>query len=346
MDPDLRLLLDHLPPRFADGLRAAGSDAVELALDIGRPPVLRFTHGFRVIDSTPIAPTELDAIVDRVGTFRRDNRAGISGTLHRLSLIRDRFGDAAGMTVRIGRHLTGVADVIADLLLDRTGSWLLIGPPGAGKTTLLRDVARVLSQHLGPAVIVVDSHNEIGGDGTLAHPAIGSARRLQVPDAGSQYDTLLEAVRNHFPEVVIIDEISHKDEVEAARTIARRGVRLIATAHGETLADVVDNPELCWLVGGAAATALSTPDRPARRRVEPPTMAMALDVRKSRTVAIYKDVARAVDTILGAGVIEPDEVRDLDLAMQQRPPAPPRLSRVDEAIPETDAWAFTAEGVG
>lgn len=346
-DADLDRLLVILPPRIRAALAGAmdvGMDVVELALDLGRPPIARCASGHAVIDSASFSRPELEAIIGQVGTFRRNNRAGIDGTLHRLSLIRDRFRTPIGLTIRIGRHLTGVAEGIRDLLLDGAGSLLVIGPPGAGKTTLLRDCARLLSERLGPGVVVVDSHNEIGGDGKVPHPAIGAARRLQVPDGCDQYELMVETVRNHYPGVVLIDEVTTRQEADVARTIARRGVRLIATAHGETLADVVHNPDLCWLVGGVVQTA-SREGAP-YRRAETPTMETALELRWGRTVAVYRRVDRAVDALHECTPCGSDGIRVLTAAVQQQPKPEPEPVRTHELIPESDPWGRVPEGVG
>jgi stage III sporulation protein SpoIIIAA len=341
-DQDLAYLLKFLPPRVAGGVDGLGNELVELALDLGRAPIARLARGYRVLDPAPLTEDEIASIVALIGQFKRNNRAGIDRTLHRLSVIRNRHGAPIGITVRIGRHLTGVAEPLRPILIDTRDSIVLIGPPGAGKTTLLRDCARLLSEHLGPAVLVVDSHNEIGGDGDLPHPAIGMARRLQVPDPSSpfpasQYEVMLEAVRNHFPEVVIVDEITTRQEADAARTIARRGVRLIATAHGDTLADLVHNPELRGLVGGVAEVGLPGP-APGLKRAEPPIMRRAIEVRRDRMVALHHDVASSVDAILAGGPAEPDEILPVPIAREQMPPPPPVIVRTHELIPEDDPW--------
>jgi stage III sporulation protein SpoIIIAA len=346
---DLERLLRCLPPRIRAGVNGLADDLVEIAIDIGRAPVARCVSGFRILDPKPLEREELSYIIGLVGAFKeqRHNRAGIDGTLHRLSLIRDRYGNHMGMTIRVGRHLTGVAEVIRDLLDDDRASLLLIGAPGSGKTTLLRDIARILSERLGPAVIIVDSNNEIGGDGSLPHPAIGMARRMQVPENATQYDVLLESVRNHFPEVVIIDEIGSQKEAEAARTIARRGVRLIATAHGYTLADVANNPELGWLVGGRQevalagdAAALPSGRRVALERIEPPAMGAAIEIQVERKTAIYRNVAHAVDAIHAGALVDPDEIREIPIPKERLAPPPPQKVRTHEIIPEDDPWGL------
>jgi stage III sporulation protein SpoIIIAA len=298
MHSDLDPLLRHLPRRLQAALAGIAADLVEIALDLGRPPIVRLRAGvhppYRELDDTPVSRDELEFVIGQVGTFRRHNRAGVEQTLHRLSLIRDRYGDPLGITIRVGRHLAGVAEALRDLLEDDRESLLLIGPPGSGKTTLLRDAARILAERLGPAVMIVDSHNEIGGDGKLPHPAIGAARRMPVPDTMTQHEILLEAVRNHFPAVVIIDELGSRPEAEAARTIASRGVRLIATAHGHTLEDVVGNPELTGLIGGSRERAV---------------IGTAVALLPQRRFALYRKVARAASPLQAGGRVEPDEIR-------------------------------------
>ncbi len=325
-DADLKRLLRVLPGRITERLNGAGADMVELALDLGKPPAVRYAQGFRMLAVDPVEKDDIRYIIDRVGMFRRNNRAGVDGTLHRVSVIRDRYGDPLGLTIRIGRHLPGVADAIADILADDRASLLLIGPPGAGKTTLLRDCARVLAERLGPGVIIVDSHNEIGGDGSVPHPAIGAARRMQVPDRTTQHEIMLEAVRNHFPDVVIIDEIGSRGDAEAARAIARRGIRLIATAHGETLGDVARNPDLASLVGGVEQVALKAPDpmaqltgrQVAQQRLEPPAMGTAIEVRVGRRLALYTDVGKCVDALHGLMELVPDDLRDIPAARPEQ----------------------------
>ena len=345
-DADLERLLRCVPPRIAASVNGLGPELVEIALDIGRPPTARLIRGYTKLSEEPVTKEEIGYVIGAIGEFQRANRVGIEGTLHRLSAMRNRYGDWIAITIRIGRHLTGVAAPLRPILTGTDDSILLIGAPGCGKTTLLRDCACVLSETLGPAVIVVDSHNEIGGEGDLPHPAIGTARRMQVPGPNSpapatQFDVMIEAVRNHFPEVVIVDEITTRQETDAARTIARRGVRLIATAHGKTLADVAHNPDLCGLVGSPAM--VGQVDGARATRTEPPIMTVAIEVHRDRTIAVHRDVAQAVDAILADAPAEPDEVVQLPVAQQQTAPAPPPLERTDESIPESDPWGWTEE---
>lgn len=301
---DLDPLLEYLPGHIRGMAVEHDLDGlVEIVLDLGRPPQLRWHRRYALL---PCATTsrDLEYVVGKTGQFRSDNRAGIPGTLHRISAIRNRYGDITGVTMRVGRHLPGAASPLRDALLSGK-HLLLLGPPGAGKTTLLRDAARILADEAGLRVVVVDTSNEIGGDGDVPHPAIGSARRMQVPDPAVQYQVLLEAVKNHTPEVVVIDEIGTAQEAEVARTIAARGVQLVATAHGFTLRDLVHNPALNLLVGSPqplAANGLVLPGGSAPSgllvRTCPPVFQVAVEVSPDRTARVHSDVARSVDCIL------------------------------------------------
>ncbi|HJN17899.1 MAG TPA: AAA family ATPase, partial [Armatimonadota bacterium] len=260
-----RELLDVLP----EGIRAPIEqhelidELLEVVIDLGRPIEARFPDSYELLGEWPATQEDLDHVVERVSDFGLDNRAGIERTLHRISAIRNRAGRVIGLTCRVGRAVFGTIEIISDLV-EAGDSILMLGRPGVGKTTMLREVARVLSEDLGKRVVVVDTSNEIAGDGDIPHPAIGRARRMQVMAPDQQHAVMIEAVENHMPEVVVIDEIGTEADTYAARTIAERGVQLIGTAHGNTLDNLLANPTLCDLIGGIQAVTLS--DEEARRR--------------------------------------------------------------------------------
>ncbi len=301
---DLAALLNVLPIRLRDALDQAnkGDDLLEVVLDLGRKPEARFTNRELTLSETEVTPEDIDYVVERIGQFTDDNRAGIERTLHRISAIRNRQGEIVGLTCRVGRAVYGTIDILQDIV-ESGENILLLGRPGVGKTTLLREAARVLAEK--KRVIVVDTSNEIAGDGDIPHPAIGRARRMQVATPSFQHEVMIEAVENHMPEVVIIDEIGRELEAEAARTIAERGVQLVGTAHGNTLDNLLMNPTLCDLVGGIDSVTLS--DEEARRRGTqktvlerraPPTFDVLVEIQDRQTVAVHPDVARAVDAFL------------------------------------------------
>ena len=245
----LDILMTYLPDTVRRLIDPSLRDRLtEVVLDLGCPAQLRLPGDILVL-SYVVGVEDLEYVVQRVGAFRADNRVGVEGTLHRISAIRNRYQDLVGVTIRIGRHLPGTADPLR-AWLERQENLLILGPPGSGKTTLQRDVARVASVDLRRRVMVVDTSNEIGGDGNVPHPAIGTARRIQVPNRADQYRLLLEAVQNHSPDLIVIDEISTQEDAAAVASIAERGVQLVATAHGRTLWNLVKNTELSLLVGG------------------------------------------------------------------------------------------------
>jgi stage III sporulation protein SpoIIIAA len=311
---DLELLLGVMPPPIRQAIEGGryGEALVEIVLDLGRPPEARFADSGVELTAEPVTRQDLAYVVDRVGDFGKDNRAGIERTLHRISALRNRRGDVIGLTCRIGRAVYGTVDILRDVV-EAGKSILLLGRPGVGKTTLLREAARVLADELGKRVVVVDTSNEIAGDGDIPHPGIGRARRMQVPSPEQQHAVMIEAVENHMPQVIVIDEIGTTPETLAARTIAERGVQLIATAHGNTLENLLQNPTLSDLVGGVHAVTLS--DEEARRRgtqktvlerKAPPTFGVLIEIQDKERLAVHHDVAEVVDRLLRDAPARPE----------------------------------------
>jgi stage III sporulation protein SpoIIIAA len=303
---DLDLLLQILPRSLRDALTSLpGLDTLlEIVLDLGRLPEARFPGEFIFLSDCFVTREELDFVLSRVGKFGKDNRAGIERTLHRISAIRNRIGDIIGLTCRVGRAVYGTIDIISDLL-EKDLSILMMGRPGVGKTTMLREMARILSDVHKKRVIIVDTSNEIAGDGDIPHPGIGNARRMQVSVPELQHAVMIEAVENHMPEVIVVDEIGVQEEAYAARTIAERGVQLIATAHGNTLENLLLNPTLSDLIGGIQAVTLS--DEEARKRgtqktvlerKAPPTFDMVVEIRDRETMSIHHHLEEVVDDLL------------------------------------------------
>jgi stage III sporulation protein SpoIIIAA len=308
-------LLAVLPPDLARAIAPSERpDLIEIVLDLGRRPEARFTNRAAYLREEVVSREELKFVEERVGAFGDDNRAGIPATLHRISAMRNRRGEVVGMTLRIGRAVMGIVDILRDLI-ESGQSLLLMGRPGLGKTTLLREMARVLADELGKRVVIVDTSNEIAGDGDVPHPAIGRARRMQVARVAQQHDVMIEAVENHMPEVVVIDEIGRVEETLAARTIAERGVQLVATVHGNTLDNLLANPTMSDLIGGIQAVTLS--DEEARRRgtqktvlerKAPPTFDVVIEMIERDQIAIRRPVGEIVDALL-RGSDAPPEMR-------------------------------------
>ncbi len=301
---DLQTLLAVLPETIQTAIRQIGheDDLLEIVMDLGRPPTARYVDGERTVRPEEVTPLEIEQVVANIGDFDDDNRAGIARTLHRISGIRNRKGHVVGLTCRVARAVYGTIDILADIVAEGH-SILLLGRPGVGKTTMLREMARVLAEE--KRVIIVDTSNEIGGDGDIPHPAVGKARRMQVPRPSHQDETMIEAVENHNPEVIVIDEIGREKEAAAARTINERGVQLIGTAHGRTLENLLLNPTLSDLIGGIESVTLS--DEEARRRGtqktvlerrSPPTFDVLIEIQDRQKLVAHRDVAAAVDAML------------------------------------------------
>ncbi len=346
---DLDALLEALPPHISEPLRQREdrSELLEVVMDLGRKPSARFPLHELILSSMDVTDEDLQYVASRIGAFGDDNRAGIERTLHRISAIRNRKGRIIGLTCRVGRAVYGTIRIIEDLIQSGKNI-LLLGAPGVGKTTMLREVARVLAGDFKRRVVIVDTSNEIAGDGDIPHPAIGQARRMQVATPTMQHAVMIEAVENHMPEVIVIDEIGTELEAMAARTIAERGVQLIGTAHGTNLENLMMNPTLSDLIGGIQTVTLG--DEEARRRgtqksilerKAPPTFDIVVEIQSWERVGVHRDVAKVVDALLRGQPVAP-EVRTLDetgevnveeaapfhIGQEGRAPRPGRLIRV------------------
>ena len=317
LDELLTIFPDTIRSKLDEHLQTDSDNLIEVVLDLGRPPEARFTDDVTYIRDEPVTKEEIQYCIERVGMFSTDNRAGIERTLHRISAIRNRTGDIIGLTCRIGRAIFGTIVMIRDLI--ETGqSILLLGRPGVGKTTALREITRVLADDLKKRVVIIDTSNEIAGDGDIPHPAIGRARRMQVARPELQHQVMIEAVENHTPEVIVIDEIGTELEALAARTIAERGVQLVGTAHGNTVENLIKNPTLSDLVGGIQSVTLGD-DEARRRRTQktvlerkaPPTFAIAVEMLERQRWVVHDDVSATIDTLL-RGIEPPAQVRTVD----------------------------------
>ena len=316
---DLDKLIEILPDRIKGLLdHSKMEDAIEIVLDIGRVPEIRHADGkIEYLGEDEITAEDIAHITSQVQEFTSDNRSGIPGTLHRISAIRNRQGKVVGLTCRIGRVVTGTISCIKDICLQNK-SILFLGPPGVGKTTKLREISRLVANDLGKRVVIVDTSNEIAGDGDTPHPAVGHARRMQVRQPEFQKDIMIEAVENHTPEVIVVDEIGTEAEAQAARTIAERGVMLIATAHGNSLESLIKNPTLSDLVGGIQSVTLGDDEAKRRssqktvlEREKQPTFDIVIEILDRNTLAVYKNTSEAVDYILRGWPIRP-EIRKVD----------------------------------
>lgn len=334
-------LVDILPETIRRRIHETGSlsDLVEIVLDLGRHPEVRTYSDRSVFEDIEIRADDIEHVIAGIGAFGDDNRAGIARTLHRISAIRNRAGRVIGLTLRAGRAIYGTAEIVRDIF-ESGNSVLLVGRPGVGKTTMLRETARLLAEH--KRVVIVDTSNEIAGDGDIPHPAIGRARRMQVMTPALQHEVMIEAVENHNPEVIVIDEIGRELEAMAARTIAERGVQLIGTAHGNTLENVMMNPTLSDLVGGIESVTLS--DEEARRRGTqksvlerraPPTFDSAIEIQGWQRLALHPDVGLAIDSLLRGRPLAP-EIRfrgeDGEVMVESLAPEPPSARRPQRAV--------------
>ncbi len=311
---DLHAMFEVLPSEINKAARDAddSDNLLEVILDLGRLPTARFVERELILSNVETTKADIDYVVGRIGQFDTDNRAGMERTLHRIAAIRNRRGTIVGLTCRVGRAVYGTTDIIKDLI-ESGKSLLLLGRPGVGKTTMLREAARILAEN--KRVVIVDTSNEIGGDGDVPHPAVGRARRMQVSTPSQQHEVMIEAVENHNPEAIVIDEIGRELEAEAARTIAERGVQLIGTAHGNSLENLLLNPTLSDLVGGIESVTLS--DEEARRRGtqktvlerrSPPTFDVLIEIQNRDRLVVHPDLAASVDALL-RGYPLPPEVR-------------------------------------
>ncbi len=347
---DLDRLLERLPDDVREALQSPErrEQLLEVVLDLGRVPEARYPGRALALGEACLTKEDLQAMVARLGRFGADNRAGIERTLHRISAIRNRQGEVVGLTCRVGRAVYGTVGMVRDLL-DSAQSLLLMGRPGVGKTTALREIARVLADDLQRRVVVIDTSNEIAGDGDIPHPAIGRARRMQVTRPEHQHQVMIEAVENHMPEVIVIDEIGTELEAQAARTIAERGVMLVATAHGNALANLIKNPTLSDLVGGIQSVTLGDDEARRRRsqktvleRAAEPTFPVAVEMHSRHRWSVHTDVAATVDQLLRGQqprvqmreLASDGSLRLVDEPEENRPHRRPALAAVPMPNPE------------
>lgn len=344
---DLEALLAALPPGIHDAVNRLENrgELLEIVMDLGRYAEGRFPNGEVILSTQPVTEADLQYVVERIGEFGDDNRAGIERTLHRISALRNRKGKVVGLTCRIGRAVLGSIALIRDIV-EQGQSILILGRPGVGKTTLLREIARVLADEANKRVVVVDTSNEIAGDGDIPHPGIGRARRMQVARTAEQHAVMIEAVENHMPQVIVIDEIGTELEAAAARTIAERGVQLVATAHGNSLGNLLVNPTLSDLVGGIQTVTLG--DEEARRRhtqksilerKAPPTFDVVVEQQSWEELIVHRDVADTVDNMLrGQPIVAEERTRDSETGRVM-------MRRVTTGGMDVPSWGAGGPGV-
>jgi len=336
---DFNKLIEILPQDIVDFLSGVYiNDVIEIVLDLGRNPEIRHADGkTEYFENRLVTDEDIEHTISLIPPFTHDNRSGIPGTLHRISAIRNRQGKVVGLTCRIGRVVTGTIECIKDFVMQNK-SILFLGRPGVGKTTKLREISRLISDELKKRVVIIDTSNEIAGDGDTPHPAIGKARRMQVPQPEMQKDIMIEAVENHTPEVIVVDEIGTEAEAQAARTIAERGVMLIATAHGNNLESLIKNPVLSDLVGGVSSVTLGDDEAKRRgsqktvlEREKQPTFDIVMEIIDRNTLAVYKNTAEAVDYILRGWPVRP-EIRKVDEGYKEPQNVIEEVNKLDNRI--------------
>lgn len=348
---EIRLLLNALPDHIKVLLEKHPDlgELIEIVLDLGKPPEARFTHNrLLYMEKKLITQDDINHVTNHIGDFTSDNRAGIERTLHRISAMRNRIDKIVGLTLRFGRAILGTIDVIQDVI-ESGQNILFLGPPGIGKTTILREAARVLADKFNKRVVIVDTSNEIGGDGDIPHPGVGRARRMQVKSPELQHHVMIEAVENHMPHVIVVDEIGTEAEAAAARTIAERGVQLIGTAHGNTIENLISNPTLSDLIGGIQSVILG--DEEAKRRhtrksvlerKAPPTFGICVEIMDRNIFAIYHDVAKTVDAVLQKRTSKPEirvRTKEGKVEVKQRAQDPipePSVEEIKEILQEKE----------
>nr|YP_010443851.1 Ycf45 [Vacuolaria virescens]UTE94738.1 Ycf45 [Vacuolaria virescens] len=306
IEEDLNQLIEILPNFLKLSLKNNSNrfNLIEIVMDLGRRPEGRFLNGSEYLSQRIISSQDLDFCTKKLKNFSNDNRSGIEKTLHRVSCIRNRKGNIIGLSCRVGRALFGTISIVRDLL-ESSESILILGKPGVGKTTTIREVARVLSDELEKRVVIVDTSNEIGGNSDIPHSGIGKARRMQVSKSELQHNVMVEAVENHTPEVIIVDEIGSELEVLAARTIAERGVQLIGTVHGNCLENLIKNPILTDIVGGITNVTLSDEEAKRRKtqknileRKASPAFQIAIEINQKTKWFIHENISQSVDFLL------------------------------------------------